>query len=83
MGDGEVEARRMSLYLPDNLPERFQAKWIPVRVKKTRQNKNLEGPAARSAPRIEGVLLGKRHPFIHVARAKRIAAVGCGRTVKG
>jgi hypothetical protein len=24
------------------LPERFRAKWIPVRVKKTRQNKNLE-----------------------------------------
>jgi hypothetical protein len=23
-------------------PERFRAKWIPVRVKKTRQNKNLE-----------------------------------------
>jgi hypothetical protein len=22
--------------------ERFRAKWIPVRVKKTRQNKNLE-----------------------------------------
>jgi hypothetical protein len=25
-----------------NTPERFRAKWIPVRVKKTRQNKNLE-----------------------------------------
>ena len=24
--------------------ERFRAKWIPVRVKKTRQNKNLELP---------------------------------------
>ena len=24
------------------MPERFRAKWIPVRVKKTRQNKNLE-----------------------------------------
>src|ERR1700689_1410562 len=23
-------------------PERFRAKWIPVRVKKTRQNRNLE-----------------------------------------
>jgi hypothetical protein len=23
-------------------PERFQAKWVPVRVKKTRQNKNRE-----------------------------------------
>jgi len=32
------------------------------------------GPAARSAPEIEGVLLGKRHPFLHVARANRMAA---------
>ncbi len=24
--------------------ERFRAKWVPVRVKKTRQNKNLEPP---------------------------------------
>jgi hypothetical protein len=23
-------------------PKRFQAKWIPVRVKKTRQNKKIE-----------------------------------------
>jgi hypothetical protein len=30
-GDGNV-----------NVPERFQAKWKPVRVKKTRQIKNLE-----------------------------------------
>jgi hypothetical protein len=25
----------------DEISERFRAKWIPVRVKKTRQNKNL------------------------------------------
>jgi hypothetical protein len=25
-------------------PERFRAKWIPVRMKKTRQNKKLEPP---------------------------------------
>jgi hypothetical protein len=34
---------------PDHLPypttlERFPAKWIPVRVKKTRQNKEIEPP---------------------------------------
>jgi hypothetical protein len=27
---------------PGHALERFRAKWIPVRVKKTRQNKNLE-----------------------------------------
>jgi len=27
---------------PDRRLERFQAKWIPVRVKKTRQNKKIE-----------------------------------------
>jgi len=26
----------------DGLLERFRAQWVPVRVKKTRQNKNLE-----------------------------------------
>jgi hypothetical protein len=26
----------------DRVLERFRAKWIPVRVKKTRQNKNLD-----------------------------------------
>jgi hypothetical protein len=39
--DGPVRAHRddssMCRYL-----ERFQAKWIPVRVKKTRQNKKIE-----------------------------------------
>ncbi|BBB95422.1 hypothetical protein BE61_08400 [Bradyrhizobium elkanii USDA 61] len=32
--------------------ERFRAKWIPVRVKKTRQNKNLE-------PRSDSIGTGK------------------------
>jgi hypothetical protein len=31
----------LSFFWVDAL-ERFRAKWIPVRVKKTRQNKNLE-----------------------------------------
>jgi hypothetical protein len=26
----------------DHALERFRAKWVPVRIKKTRQNKNLE-----------------------------------------
>ncbi len=41
------------------------------------------GPAARAAPHTEGVSLGNGHPFIHVARANRIAVAGCGITVKG
>src|SRR5712671_5397829 len=32
---------------------------------------------------MEGVSLGKGHPFIHVARANRIAAAGREITVKG
>ena len=32
-GPGQLEA---------GAPERFPAKWTPVRVKKTRQNRNLE-----------------------------------------
>src|SRR5690242_21488395 len=36
--------RRLELYCPRRLLERFRAKWAPVRVKKTRQNKNLEPP---------------------------------------
>jgi hypothetical protein len=44
----EAVARTASRFTPDKPPraacalERFQAKWIPVRVKKTRQIKNLE-----------------------------------------
>jgi hypothetical protein len=37
----------------------------------------------RSFPHIEGVSLGKGHPFIHVARANRLAAAGREITVKG
>jgi hypothetical protein len=32
---------------------------------------------------MEGVSLGKGHPFIHVARANRVAAAGREITVKG
>jgi hypothetical protein len=36
--------------------ERFQAKWIPVRVKKTRQNKKIErGRASIQSERALGV----------------------------
>jgi hypothetical protein len=41
------------------------------------------GPAAICVLQIEGVSLGKGHPFLHVARANRIAAAGRGITVKG
>jgi hypothetical protein len=33
---------RIPLSMPDLCIERFRAKWIPVRIKKTRQNKKIE-----------------------------------------
>jgi hypothetical protein len=33
--------------MPLGYLERFQAKWIPVRVKKTRQNKKIEAVAGQ------------------------------------
>jgi hypothetical protein len=37
-----AEEDRQSKSKAERRPERFQAKWQPVRVKKTRQDKNLE-----------------------------------------
>jgi hypothetical protein len=36
-----VAALKLLNHVPNDL-ERFRAKWVPVRVKKTRQNKKLE-----------------------------------------
>jgi hypothetical protein len=41
--------------------ERFQAKWIPVRVKKTRQNKKVE-PRSDSIGMEEALASLPRHP---------------------
>src|SRR3954463_5932591 len=41
-GQTRWSRRRAGLSEPSHGLERFRAKWIPVRVKKTRQNKNLE-----------------------------------------
>src|ERR1700720_4711352 len=38
----QVAVRQAIIAINPNNPERFRAKWIPVRVKKTRQNKRLE-----------------------------------------
>src|SRR3984885_7286627 len=41
--------------------ERFRAKWIPVRVKKTRQNQNTEpGPILSERKRLSSALVGDR-----------------------
>ena len=45
--------------------ERFQGKWTPVRVKKTRQIKNLE-------PRFDSIEAGKALSPLHEARAVTI-----------
>jgi hypothetical protein len=44
MGVGNLgEAKfRHAIFLRRLTSERFRAKWVPVRVKKTRQNKKLE-----------------------------------------
>jgi len=41
------------------------------------------GPAEGFAPVIEGVSLGKRRPFLHVARTNRFAAAVFRISVKG
>jgi len=41
-GRGKKEKAGIAPGLYYSVLERFRAKWIPVRVKKTRQNKNLE-----------------------------------------
>src|ERR1700760_3858921 len=38
----DIFPARAEHFIPVNRLERFRAKWIPVRVKKTRQNKKLE-----------------------------------------
>jgi AraC-like DNA-binding protein len=45
-------SEKQFLFLVSQTPERFRAKWIPVRVKKTRQVKNLE-------PRSDSIGTGK------------------------
>ncbi len=40
--DETIRLSRRGNRSPTTFPERFQAKWKPVRVKKTRQIKNLE-----------------------------------------
>ena len=54
------------------VPKRFQAKWKPVRVKKTRQIKNLE-------PRFDSIETGKAlGTTIPVRERIRAAALGEG-----
>jgi hypothetical protein len=49
--------------------ERFRAKWIPVRVKKTRQNKNLE-------PRSDSI--GAEKALVH----RRVHDLALGRLLR-
>jgi hypothetical protein len=47
-----LDRRAAALLRADSVPspERFRAKWIPVRVKKTRQNKNWSPVLIQSEP---------------------------------
>src|SRR5438445_7435032 len=64
LAEGALDGAR-GMIVPSSAPERFQAKWIPVRVKKTRQTKNLE-------PRFDSIEMEKALVLkIAATRAKK------------
>jgi hypothetical protein len=76
----------------ENALWRFQAKWMPVRVKKTRQNKSWSPALIPSKPeylrlRAGGFCVEERHGFVssaiqrtvaHAARKRPVAACARG-----
>jgi hypothetical protein len=63
------------LQIPEQIPERFRAKWVPVRVKKTLQNKRLE-PRSDSI-RTEKVLIAGGRGDVREIRSSALTAARC------